>query len=156
MPSAQELMDLAGEIEVNKGLRDVHSKNLEARQPSLFGPSMDRETEKANMEGMKKAAVEKLDKQEAIKEAKAKAELKQETAADEFKKKNQQRPMISPGGNVFKGATSGGGGASGGAGGIELEGKMGRNTKPKMKAGGKVKSASSRADGCCIRGKTRA
>jgi hypothetical protein len=28
--------------------------------------------------------------------------------------------------------------------------------KPKYKAGGKVKSASARADGCCIRGKTRA
>ena len=28
--------------------------------------------------------------------------------------------------------------------------------KPKYKAGGKVKSASSRADGCAIRGKTRA
>ena len=28
--------------------------------------------------------------------------------------------------------------------------------KPKYKAGGKVKSASKRADGCCIRGKTRA
>jgi len=27
--------------------------------------------------------------------------------------------------------------------------------KPKYKAGGAVKSASSRADGCCIRGKTR-
>jgi hypothetical protein len=25
-----------------------------------------------------------------------------------------------------------------------------------MKSGGKVKSASSRADGCCVRGKTRA
>ena len=28
--------------------------------------------------------------------------------------------------------------------------------KPKYKAGGTVKSASSRADGCCIRGKTKA
>lgn len=148
MPSAKELMDLAGEIEVNRDLRKIHSKNLETRQPSLFGHNMDRETEKANMEGMKKAAVEKLDKQEAIKEAKAKAELKQETAADEFKKKNQQRPMISPGGNVFKGATSGGGGIP--------SDKMDKMKKMNYKAGGKVKSASSRADGCCIRGKTRA
>jgi hypothetical protein len=28
--------------------------------------------------------------------------------------------------------------------------------KASMKKGGKVKSASARADGCCIRGKTRA
>ena len=53
-------------------------------------------------------------------------------------------------------APKGRGGASGGAGGIELEGKLGKNTKPKMKAGGKVKSASARADGIAIRGKTRA
>lgn len=36
-------------------------------------------------------------------------------------------------------------------------GMMGsRFPKPKLKAGGMVKSASSRADGCAIRGKTRA
>lgn len=48
------------------------------------------------------------------------------------------------------------GGSGMGGSGLELEGKMSKNIKPKMKAGGKVKSASSRADGCCIRGKTRA
>jgi hypothetical protein len=31
-----------------------------------------------------------------------------------------------------------------------------RFPKPEMKKGGKVKSASARADGCAIRGKTRA
>jgi hypothetical protein len=41
---------------------------------------------------------------------------------------------------------------------IDLEkGMMGSSMpKPKLKAGGMVKSASSRADGCAIRGKTRA
>jgi hypothetical protein len=34
--------------------------------------------------------------------------------------------------------------------------KGSRMPKPKMKSGGKVKSASARADGCAIRGKTRA
>lgn len=43
--------------------------------------------------------------------------------------------------------TGGGGGGSGG------DTKF---LKPKYKAGGTVKSASSRADGCCVRGKTRA
>ena len=40
---------------------------------------------------------------------------------------------------------------------IELEkGMMGSNMpKPKLRAGGKVKSASSRADGCAIRGRTK-
>ena len=45
---------------------------------------------------------------------------------------------------------------------LEAEVAAGRKTKAQaqteagMKKGGKVKSASSRADGCCIRGKTRA
>jgi len=47
----------------------------------------------------------------------------------------------------------GGGGGSGGSGGADI--KMLQNPKS-MKKGGKVKSASSRADGCAIRGKTRA
>ena len=51
-----------------------------------------------------------------------------------------------------------GGGASGGYGEGDLEQGMkgSRMPKPKLKAGGKVKSASARADGCCVRGKTRA
>jgi hypothetical protein len=51
----------------------------------------------------------------------------------------------------------GGGGAAMGGSGVDVEGlKMNKNVKPKLKAGGSVKSASKRADGCCIRGKTRA
>jgi hypothetical protein len=46
-------------------------------------------------------------------------------------------------------------GSSGGGGGMGT-GKMNRDISKNMKAGGKVKSASARADGCCIRGKTRA
>jgi hypothetical protein len=50
------------------------------------------------------------------------------------------------------------GGGGGGGGGIDLEKGMmgGRMKKPSYKAGGKVSSASKRADGCAIRGKTRA
>ena len=44
-----------------------------------------------------------------------------------------------------------GGGSTGGGGGGDT-----KFLKPKYKAGGKVKSASSRADGCAIRGRTRA
>jgi hypothetical protein len=140
-----------------------------------------------------KAAKEKADR----KLAKEKADAKQDSADDEFKKKNQQRPMISPGGNVFKGATAkdytpqetaiarkaeneefkdkrvkasplvvsselakmkeilakpkGGGGG----GGVPSD-KMDKMKKMNYKSGGKVSSASKRADGCAIRGKTRA
>jgi hypothetical protein len=45
--------------------------------------------------------------------------------------------------------------AQGSAGsGLDIEGKTGKNIKPKLAAGGKV-TASSRADGCCIKGKTK-
>jgi hypothetical protein len=141
-----------------------------------------------------KAAKDKAER----KMAKEKADAKQDSADDEFKKKNQQRPMISPGGNVFKGATAkdytpqetaiarkaeneefkdkrvkasplivsselakmkeilskpkGGGGG----GGIPSD-KMDKMKKMNYKSGGTVKSsASKRADGCAIRGKTRA
>ena len=47
---------------------------------------------------------------------------------------------------------SSGGGGCGGTG----MPKTGLNKKPELKAGGKVSSASKRADGCAIRGKTRA
>jgi hypothetical protein len=45
------------------------------------------------------------------------------------------------------------GGGGGGGGGMP---KLNRDITKNYKAGGKVKSASSRADGCCIRGKTKA
>jgi hypothetical protein len=47
-----------------------------------------------------------------------------------------------------------GGGGGGGGGGMGT-GKMNRDITKNYKAGGKVSSASKRADGCCIRGKTR-
>jgi hypothetical protein len=45
------------------------------------------------------------------------------------------------------------GGAAGS--GLDIEGKTGRNIKPKLRAGGMVSSASKRADGCAIKGKTK-
>jgi hypothetical protein len=139
-----------------------------------------------------KAAKDKAER----KMAKESASVKQDSADDEFKKKNQQRPMISPGGNVFKGATAKdytpqetaiarkseneefkdkrvkasplvvsselakmkeilSGGKGGGGGGVPSD-KMDKMKKMNYKSGGKVSSASKRADGCAIRGKTRA
>jgi hypothetical protein len=48
------------------------------------------------------------------------------------------------------------GGGGGGGGGVMPIDKMLKMNKMNYKAGGKVSSASSRADGCAIRGKTRA
>lgn len=55
----------------------------------------------------------------------------------------------------FTGNTRAGGGGGSGTGGAAADMKMLYNPRA-MKKGGKVKSASSRADGCAIRGKTRA
>ena len=49
-----------------------------------------------------------------------------------------------------------GGGGGSGAGDLEMSGMNMRKPKPTMKKGGKVSSASKRADGIAIRGKTRA
>jgi hypothetical protein len=152
MPTAKQLMDLAGEIEVNKGLREVHSKNLEARQPSLFDAATSAESEKANKEGMKKAAVEKLDKQEAEKEAKKRA------AENKYFEDKRVKPSpivveaeLAKMKEILAKPKGGGGG-----GGIPSD-KMDKMKKMNYKSGGTVKSsASKRADGIAIRGKTRA
>jgi hypothetical protein len=63
-----------------------------------------------------------------------------------------QSSMISPGGNT----TAAGRGTAYGGGDLEKGMQGGRMKKPSYAKGGKVKSASTRADGCCIRGKTKA
>ena len=65
-----------------------------------------------------------------------------------------QSSMLSPQGNTTaagRGETSKGGGSGGGG-----MPKLNRDITKNMKSGGKVSSASKRADGCAIRGKTRA
>jgi hypothetical protein len=93
-------------------------------------------------------------KMEQREEAKKQDERMREIVKEKSAKRAAltQSSMISPSGN----ATAAGRGTAYGGGDLE-KGMMGsRFQKPKMKAGGKVKSASARADGCCIRGKTRA
>ena len=82
-----------------------------------------------NKKGMKQAAVDKFNKADEEKEAKKAYDANRKAAA-----------------------RSGGGGGSG-----SMTDPMERKTKPYNKAkGGVIKSASKRADGCCIKGKTRA
>jgi len=61
---------------------------------------------------------------------------------------DKAREFVKHGKSVF--GPSGGGGGGGGM------PKMNRDITKNYSKGGKVKSASARADGCCIRGKTRA
>jgi hypothetical protein len=93
----------------------------------------------------------KLEKRE---EAKRQDEAMREKVKEMAAKKAAlaQSSMISPSGNTTaagRGETSKGGG--GGA-----MPKSNRDLTKNYKSGGKVSSASKRADGCCIRGKTRA
>jgi hypothetical protein len=93
-------------------------------------------------------------KMEQREEAKKQDERMREIVKEKSAKRAAlaQSSMISPSGNT----TAAGRGTAYGGGDLE-KGMMGsRFQKPKMKAGGKVKSASARADGCCVRGKTRA
>jgi len=72
--------------------------------------------------------------------------------ADRLKKYVDEGKAINEARNEYKkvpGLTRTGGGGGGAAGDTKF-------LKPKYKAGGKVSSASKRADGCCIRGKTKA
>lgn len=148
---AGDLADLFGEIKLAQSDVKRASDSANTGQRSLFTYGIEginkSDDEKINREGMKKAAVDRQDKEDAAKELKA----KQKTAEKEAAKKAEsyQRSMLSPSGNVSKGAVSGGGG--GGA-----MPKSNRDLTKNYKSGGKVSSASKRADGIAIRGKTRA
>jgi hypothetical protein len=77
--------------------------------------------------------------------------------ADRLKKYVEEGKAINQSRNEYKkvpGLTRAG---EGGYGGADLErGMMGsRMPKPKLKAGGMVSSASKRADGCAVKGKTK-
>ena len=76
-------------------------------------------------------------------------EMKRDKAID------KAREFVKEGKSAFEPKSGGGGGGGGGGG--NMTDPMERKTKPYNKAkGGVIKSASKRADGCAIRGKTRA
>ena len=95
---------------------------------------------------------------ERLKQEKAKAEFSK-MAEEQRAKVEAERPRtyaerLNDMGYYNK-APKGGGSTGGGSGGMGT-GKMNRDISKLYKSGGKVKSASARADGCCIRGKTKA
>jgi hypothetical protein len=131
-----------GDIKVNQALSRQKSKDLDAKQDSLF---RDETRSNPNRAEMERRAIADQEAKAVEREAK-KAE---KAAAGDASK---QASMISPQGNTTaagRGETSKGGG--GGA-----MPKSNRDLTKNYKVGGKVSSASKRADGCAIRGKTRA
>ena len=145
--------DMFGDIAVNKANKERLEKDLSSGQKSLFFDYDARGNE--NKEGMKKAAVEKANKEEAIKESQEKAKARK-AENEEFKDKRVKASPLTVSSELAKmkeilAKPKGGGGG----GGIPSD-KMDKMKKMNYKEGGKVSSASKRADGCCIRGKTRA
>jgi hypothetical protein len=146
--------DMFGDIAVNKANKERLKKDLSSGQKSLFFDYDARGNE--NKEGMKKAAVEKANKEETIKEAQEKAKARK-AENEEFKDKRVKASPLTVSSELAKmkeilSKPKGGGGG----GGIPSD-KMDKMKKMNYKSGGTVKSsASKRADGCAIRGKTRA
>jgi hypothetical protein len=148
MPSQDEIWDkIRGEIKATHATKDRIEKDYKSGQRSLFpiedikGVDFD-----PNREKMFEKAVEKHDAKEAEKEAKKAAKA---TKGDASK----QASMIAPHGvNVSTGRIASGVGSGSGSMGT---GKMNRDISKNMKKGGKVSSASKRADGCCVKGKTK-
>jgi hypothetical protein len=92
-------------------------------------------------------------KMEQREEAKKQDEHMREIVKEKAAKKAAlaQSSMISPSGNT----TAAGRGAAYGGGDLEKGMGGGRMKKPSYAKGGKVSSASKRADGCCVKGKTK-
>jgi hypothetical protein len=105
----------------------------EKRGPSEF----DKIAERVDKENAEKAKAEKARAEISKMSEKTRSEPKYTGKAY-----SETGPTVGP-------RTSGGFGGGGSGGDTKF-------LKPKYKAGGKVSSASKRADGCCIRGKTKA
>ena len=127
--------------------------------PSDFDEELARQKENRKEKARQMTAAEeyardyRMPKSELIRQA----EIEKMKEILDKKARTSQSSMISPQGNTTAAgrgtAYRGGAGTGGGSGGAELKSIM--NPKS-MKKGGKIKSASARADGCAIRGKTRA
>jgi hypothetical protein len=146
---AGELDDLFGEIKLAQSDAKRTSNSANTGQRSLFTYGIEgihkSDDEKINREGMKKAAVDKQNKEDAAKELKAKQKAAEKEAAK--KAESYQRSMLSPSGNVSKSGSSN----------MGINKLSSRDLTKNNKAGGIIKSsASKRADGIAIRGKTRA
>ena len=121
--------------------KEHDAKMEKAKQGSLFGDDAQTDPNKAEMD--RRAAKDKEDKAAAREAKKAEKDTKGDTV--------KQASMISPKGNT----TAAGRGTAGGGGGGAGIPKVGPKKPTDMKKGGKLSSASKRADGCCVKGKTR-
>jgi len=144
---------------------DPDARKAADKQAKEYAKAMKNSPDLSNaelmQEGLRRAAEEGDRQRAAEKERDDKAKAERKAKRDETAKRNSAdtyRTQISQQAFDFsapnpKGGSKGpsGGGGSGGMG----TGKMNRDISKNMKKGGKVSSASKRADGCAIKGKTR-
>ena len=115
-------------------------ENPEKPQRGKAGPSQfDEELAKQKEDRQEKARNKAAENEEFKDKRQPKSDLIRQAELEKMKE-ILNRPKVS-------------GGGGGGGGGMP---KLNRDITKAYKSGGKVKSASSRADGCCVRGKTRA
>jgi membrane protein involved in colicin uptake len=130
-----------------KGYQHMIAAEAEEKAAQKNAALMQEGLRRASEEGAKQRAAEKERDDKAKAERKAKnTETAKRNAAD------TQRTQMSQQSFDF-GTSSPKSGGGGGGSGIP---KVGPKRPTEMKKGGKVSSASKRADGCAIRGKTRA
>jgi hypothetical protein len=122
-------------------------ENPEKPEKRKVGPSaFDEELAKQKEDRQDKAKSKTAENEEFKDKRQPKSELIRQAEIERMKEiLNKPKPKVASG--VGSSAYSG----------ADLErGMMGsRMPKPKLKAGGKVSSASKRADGCCVKGKTK-
>lgn len=126
--------------------------------PSEFDEELARQKEDRSEKARQKRAVEEYlkDQRQPRSDMIRQAEIEKMKEILDKKAKVSQSSMISPQGNTTaagRGTAYGGGAGAESGFGIQ---KMNKALNRNYKSGGKVKSASARADGCAIRGKTRA
>lgn len=142
-----------GDIRVNQALSKQKSKDLDAKQDSLF---RDETRSNPNRAEMERRAIADQDAKTAERAEKARARAAENAEyADKRQPKSDliRQAELEKMKEILNKPKSGGGGGGGGS----MTDPMERKTKPYNKAkGGIIKSASKRADGCAIRGKTRA
>jgi hypothetical protein len=144
---------IRGEIKVNQALSKQKAKDLDAKQDSLFRDETRNNPNRAEME---RRAVIVDDAKEAEKVEKAKTRAAENKYFEDKRIKPSPIVVEAELAKMKEILDKPKGGSGGGGGGGTGMPKTGLNKQPEFKAGGKVKSASSRADGCAIRGKTRA
>ena len=127
--------------------------------PSAFDEELRKQEDARKEDKQEKARAKAAENEEFKDKRQPKSELirqaeiaKMKEILDKPKAQPTEQARMKFGNPVAEAHFKGQGGGGGGMG----TGKMNRDITKNYKAGGKVKSASSRADGCAIRGKTRA